>query len=191
VTPDSLHDLFFAAAGAAAALIGLLFVAISIAHERLIGPDADEVHRVRARSALTAFTNALVVSLFALEPGSGLATSAISVSVAGLLFVIASVLSVRRHHREHAERAGGVRNLTFLIAIFIVFALQLFNGIRLQINPDLKGTADFLGTLVIISCLLGIYRTWELIGGPDFALTREVRALAREQRHHDDDVDAE
>jgi hypothetical protein len=109
------------------------------------------------------------------------------VSVAGLLFVIASVLAVRRHHREHGEQTGGVGNLTFLIAIFVVFALQLIFGIRLESNPHLTGAADFLGTLVIVSCLLGIYRTWELIGGPEFGLTREVRALAREQREDRDD----
>ena len=185
MTPDSLHDPFFAATGAAGALIGLLFVAISIEHDRLIGPEADEVHRVRARSALGAFTNALAVSLFALTPGRGLGWSAAWVGALGVVFVIASVLSVRRHHLERADRTGGVRSLTFLIAIFVMFALEVVSGVRLIAHADDPSAASDAATLVIVSCLLGIYRTWQLIGGPEFGLGREVRALVHERQDDD------
>jgi hypothetical protein len=182
MTPESLHDMFFAAAGVAGALIGLLFVAISIEHDRLIGPDADQVHRVRARSALSAFTNALVVSLFALTTGRGLAISAVWVGTVGILFVAASVLSVRRLHLRREGRTGSVRNLTFLIAILVTFGLQILWGIVLIIHPHDASTADNLSILVIVSCLLGIFRAWELIGGPEVGFSQEVRALVHEHR---------
>jgi hypothetical protein len=185
VTPDSLHDLFFAAAGAAGALIGLLFVAISIARERLIGPEADPIHRVRARSALGAFVNALSVSLFALTPGRALGISATWVGALGVLSVAASVLAVRRESRGARGESEGLSGLAFLVAIFVMFALQVAFGVRLITDPGASGAADDVATLVIVSCLLGIFRTWELIGGPEYGLRREVRALAEERQTDD------
>jgi hypothetical protein len=183
MTPDSLRDMFLASAGVAGALIGLLFVAISIEHDRLTAKDADQVQRVRTRAALTAFTNALTVSLFALIPGHGLSISAISVGAAGILFVLASVLSVRRMARSHRTRTGRIRNLTFLIVQLIVFGFQIFWGIRLAIHPHATDPAEDIATLVIVCFLIGIYRAWELIGGPDIGFGHELRALVRERQN--------
>ncbi len=185
MAPDSLHDLFFAAAGVAGALIGLLFVAISVEHERLTARDGDQVHRVRARSALTAFLNALVVSLFALVPDDSLGVAATWAGSLGILFVLGSVLSVRRAQRTQTSSTGHLRQLTFLIVMLVTFALQAVNGIRLIANEHNRGAADWLAILVIVCFMLGIYRSWELIGGPEIGFGHELAELVRERAHDD------
>lgn len=67
MVPEEFHDFFVAAAGVAGALIGLLFVAISVV-PGTVGEAGRAVARLRPAAALSAFLNALVVSLLALVP---------------------------------------------------------------------------------------------------------------------------
>jgi hypothetical protein len=191
MAPDSLHDLFFAAAGVAGALIGLLFVAISVEHDRLTDPGADQVHRVRARSALTAFVNALAVSLFALVPNDSLGDAATAAGALGLLFVLGSVLSVRRARQLPDTGTGDLRQLTFLILMLVAFGMQVWNGLRLIAHTDDPGAADWLAVLVIVCFMLGIYRSWELIGGPEIGFRHELAELVRERAHEHHPAESE
>jgi hypothetical protein len=183
-TTESFHDFFLASAGVAGALIGLLFVAISVAPQRLLADSALQSHRVRASTALTVFTNALVVSLFTLIPGVGVGYTASIVAALGVLFVAGSLLSLERVRQT---QPGALRDASFLVGVLLLFVLQLIYGIRLIANPDSTGALEGICIFVVVCFLVGISRSWELIGGPSIRLTGQVAVRLHDRREHDDD----
>ena len=180
-----VREYFTASAGVAGALIGLLFVAITVAGPRLTGAGAaGQVHRIRARAALTAFTNALIVSLLALIPGHTIGPTAVAVASTGLAFVTASLLSLIRLHQARWSTA---RDAAFLVGLIVVFVVELISGIQLILAPGRADVVNTIALLVTISFLLGIDRAWELVGGPAIGIGQEVTALLRRQDHSDAD----
>jgi hypothetical protein len=180
VVPDSIHDFFVASGSVAGALIGLLFVAISVASERLARAEAAaQFHRIRASAALTAFSNALVVSLFALIPVHKIGPASLTVAIGGLVFVFAALLSLIRQHQLTRDT---IRDGIFLVGLVITFVFQLIQGAYVIAQPRNTGAVENIAILVIICFVIGIQRSWELIGGPSYGFTHEVTALLR--THH-------
>jgi hypothetical protein len=187
VVPESIHDFFAASGSVAGALIGLLFVAISVSSGRLAQDKAGaQRHRIRAVAALTAFTNALAVSLFALIPGHKIGPAALAVAVLGLLFVATSVLSLIRLRQMHWAT---LRDVLFLLLLFVMFVVQLIQGWDIIAQPDNPGAVNTIAIPVIVCFLIGISRAWELIGGPSIGIATEVTALARSRQRGMDDAE--
>jgi hypothetical protein len=180
---DSARDFFLGSASVAGALIGLLFVALSVAPERVLGPDASEVHAVRAAATLTAFSNALAVSLFGLVPGLNIGGVTTAVAVVGLLFIAGSLLRV-----TPLWRAGELqlREVSFLVGLAVVFVIQLVAGIGLDSDRHDPSDLQTVCILVVVCFLIGIARAWELVGGPNVSFTRQLVARARQRRSPDD-----
>jgi hypothetical protein len=177
VVPEALHDFFLASSSVAGALIGLLFVAISVSAGRLASESTDaQFHRIRASAALTAFANALAVSMFALIPGHKVGPAALAVAIVGLLFVIASLLSLIRLRQVHWS---AVSDGLFLVGLAVTLVIQLTKGIEVITRPANAGAVQTIAALVVVCALIGIARAWELIGGPDIGLWQEFAALAR------------
>ena len=187
MVPESIRDFFVTSGSAAGALIGLLFVAISVASERLARAKAGaQLHRIRASAALTAFTNALTVSLFALIPGQKIGPTAAAVAAAGLVFVIAALLSLVRLHQM---RWGTLHDALFLTGLAGAFVVQLIEAVDVITQPGDSGAENTIAVLVVVCFLIGIARSWELIGGPSFGIRHEVTELIR--RHEGEPADEE
>jgi hypothetical protein len=179
MVPESYHEFFLASAGAAAALIGLLFVAISVAPERISGPKASLVEQTRASSALTCFLIPLAVSLVALLPDSRLAIVAIVLAAAGLVFVAATI---RRYFSVPRAQRESIRGLVGLVGFTVVLGVILGFGILAAVEPSSTAPASAISGATIASILLGVERAWSLIGGRSTNRTTSLADLVRGER---------
>jgi hypothetical protein len=76
MVPSAYDAYFTAAATAGAALIGLLFVAVSVRDETIFGPEAIPGGEALAITAFTCLVNSFVVSLLALIPRTNIGIAA-------------------------------------------------------------------------------------------------------------------
>jgi modulator of FtsH protease len=117
---EGWHDLFVASAGAAAALAGLVFVAISINVERILQYDNLPSRALRTVMLLILV---VIVSVFALVPQSREALG-VEVLLAGAVFGIALTWSAVRHPAPPEFRQGPkVLGYAIEVACTVPFAL--------------------------------------------------------------------
>jgi len=173
MVPDSFHDFFVATAGVAGALIGLLFVALSVAQES--GADRQPIQRVRAGAAMSALIDALLISLFALLPDNDLSAAATVLAIVGLSSTagLAIVLHGARLRR------GATRQWVLLTGLLVLYVLQLVVAQRADGKVADADAVNDLGVLVIVFFAIGIARAWELVDAPETGLIGTLRSRRR------------
>jgi hypothetical protein len=184
---EAYRELFTAVATCAAGLTGLLFVAISVSPRDGKPAQPAVIHHIRAASALVAFTNALVVSLFGLVPGNSAGKAAIAVGAVGILFTVASVRSIvtsRDVSGRQAFRQAGL--ITLLLA---AFGVELGCGIGVTVNRTAVFGPELLGDVLIVMLLIGIARAWELVGARDTGILSSLAVLVGRSSAPDDSGD--
>ena len=173
MVPASFHDFFNGCASVAGALIGLLFVALSVSQEKLTGSDASIEHQVRAAAAFSALVNTLIIALVGLLPGASLGEVGIVLAIAGLATTTGSLALLYREQRRRVGR-GDVRLFAVLL---VLYALQLANAVQLNGSPrDVTGVAR-QGGLAILFFVFGIARSWQLVGARNVSLASTVTAV--------------
>jgi hypothetical protein len=112
--PADWHDLFVASAGAAAALTGLIFVAVSINLAQIL---ADRRLPIRAAETLSILVGLVLLSVFMLVPGQGRVVLGLEIGTLGVLLG-APLLAIRlRLPREPGEpRTWSVVPLIVILA---------------------------------------------------------------------------
>ena len=78
------HDFYIVAGTAAATLVGLLFVGLSVNVDEVMAPDRPDL-RALAEQAFASFTYVLLISLFFLVPGQDPLTIGIELAVLGVI----------------------------------------------------------------------------------------------------------
>lgn len=177
------ETLLPAIAGCAAALIGLLFVAMSVTGRRRPDDRPVVVEQVRAAASILSFSNALTVALFGLVPGNNIGYPATVVAIGGIIFTLAGTRSM---FASRLPRRYWPQQLGFIAALLATFGFELESGIELLHNPHNAGAAELLCDFLIILLIIGIARAWELVGDRDTGIVASILALAGVDSDPDD-----
>lgn len=172
--PQEYREFFVASAGATGALIGLLFVAVSVFPEQARNATTRVEFQSRSSAALLVFTNALVISLSALVPKVSLGWWAIGAGTVVLAFAVATI----RSGMAEIRRQGGKGTwLWMVIGLLVIAGWELYAGVRLVVAYD-SGAVSALCYIVIGDLLFGIARAWQLVGLRDTGLLNSLRIAA-------------
>jgi hypothetical protein len=187
VVSATYRDLFAAVATASAALTGLLFVALSLVSRRGSGSGLSVIQQVRAAAAWLAFTNALAVALFGLVPGTNVGYPALVLGITGIAFTAAGIRSILASQATFRQQ---LRQLGLVVFLVLIFGAELITGIVLLARPDSSTSAQVIGYALVASLLVGVARSWELVGQRDTGIVASIVTLASGRpRVMDDDAD--
>ncbi|HEX9099100.1 MAG TPA: hypothetical protein VF956_06400 [Candidatus Dormibacteraeota bacterium] len=151
------HDFYLTVGGVSGALVGLLFVAMSLRTHELGGTSLLGA----SKQALLALVIALVLSLFMLAPAALTPIVAGGLVIGGAVMlpgslVGQSVIARRRVTAAFAVEAGG----------FDLACIALIAGGLAKLANLWTGPADvILGATAILLIVLAIFRSWRLATG--------------------------
>ena len=160
---------YFAAAGTAAGtLIGLLFVAVSLRPDSVLGAAAPPAAQAVAGSAFIALVNSFFVSLVAVIPHTSLGYVAAAMALLSLGYTL-------RLHRGPAGAQTAWRQLLLAVA---TYCGQFGVGVALAIRPHARELVSVVAYLLVSSFAVGLVRAWSLMRG-DFAQAKQEQPSAQ------------
>jgi hypothetical protein len=177
--PDAFRGFFAASTGAGAALIGLLFVAISIGPERTVMAEAPIERRILATGTFVALVDAFLVSLYALVPGSSLGWPTAAVGVGALYTTVRFGSHLMR---AHAMRAEILRQVPLFVGSVVIYGWQTYAGVVLIRNPQETDAVYAIAYLLVAGYVIGLGRAWQLLGAERMSLLGSLFRDSAQQR---------
>lgn len=181
MVPSSFGNYFVAMASAGGALIGLLFVAISIRPERTFGRRAHAQRQAVAANAFSALVNAFFISAAGLIPGHEvIGPTTLALASVGIL----SALSLAVRTLQELSAAGrrsrwtAFARVLFMIGVSLaIYGIEIVNALALIRDPSDIGAVFALATLILAVYGIGLVRAWELLGAPRTGLSGWLNPL--------------
>jgi hypothetical protein len=184
VAPADYHDFFLGSVTLGGALVGLLFVAVSV-NPGGIGERGAPAKRVQATTALAAFLSPLFISLVALLPAGNIGATAIALGSTGAFTMLSLLLVTLRRHRD-VSIWPRISMIVLVAGQFTAYVIQIFLGAHLLGNSGAGGSLGSLTSLMIVFFAFGVVRTWEYVDGLPIGRWGAVREAARSLRHETD-----
>ena len=153
---EAYRGFFAASAGASAAFIGLLFVALSFIDSEKIEDSAKNWRRIIANSAFSQLINIFFVSM------AGLLPDAHDFAMVGCVMAILGIIASFRLLPQTIDRQRTGRNAPTILGIAAVgaYVLQLVTGIGLLRNPDNKTLFSYFILSIFILYAGALARAW-------------------------------
>jgi hypothetical protein len=162
MVPAEFQTFLVASVAASSALIGLLFVSVSVAPERVFGPQSEAVRQARAVSAFTALANIFFLSLTSLIPG---VNAGLVAMITGLVSTL-QTLALLRLIGEWRVEGALLRSLILFLGSAAIYGGEIYLGLLLWVKPSATGALAGLFEVVLGAYAIGLGRAWELLGAP-------------------------
>jgi hypothetical protein len=159
------ENFFIASAGASAAILGLLVVAVSVVNADDANPTTRELRTVLAGSAFVALADIFIVSIVALTGGSVVfGLSSLVTAAVGLLATKRLIPRARR--AGNFSRNSGTRTLNIAFASFSVVSYSVQLGLAAALVADTRSaTLQHALVLVIVAMYCSVLgRAWVVTG---------------------------
>jgi hypothetical protein len=152
VVPSSYIEFMITSAGAAGAMIGLLFVAISLRADLVFGANAPAKVKTLAGSSFTGLVNAFSLSLLAIVPSTNI----------GVGMVVLALVCLYSTWRLHA-RALGETQYRVLALSTLNYMTQFAGGVTILARPHASWIVNGLCYIIFASFVIALTRAWDLI----------------------------
>ena len=166
MVPETFNNFFLASAGIGATLVGLIFVAVSIAPEHNVQANAPIERQAMAASSFTALLNAFFISFGALIPGF-IGPLTLIMSALGL---INSSLLAWNLLKERERWQNVVRRVFLILVSIIIYGYEFYFAILIILEPNSVGNIYTLAGLLLGVYGIGLTRAWQLLGARRFGL---------------------
>lgn len=158
VSVPSYTSFFEGSAGVSGALVGLLFVALSVSPERLKMTRGTLEHQAIAATAFAALTDALFLSLAGMLPGNGTQTAGLILGLVGLSSTAGLII------RLWQARSSGTLSRRWPVLLSLIFAGYAAQAALSFVTTTTAQSHSQSAVFVFILFGIGIARSWELLG---------------------------
>jgi hypothetical protein len=159
------ESFFVASAGASAAILGLLVVAVSVVNADDGNPTTRELRTVLAGSAFVVLVDIFFVSIVALTGGSVvLGLASIAMATVGLLATRALIPRAKRAGNFSRGSRNRTLNLAFASISIVGYSVQLGLATALLTNADSAALQRALVLVIVAFYGSALARAWEVTG---------------------------
>ena len=159
------ESFFITSAGASAALLGLLVVAVSVVNADDANPTTRELRTVLAGSAFVALVDIFIVSIVALTGGSVVfGLSSLAMATVGLLATRGLIPRAKRAGNFARESRTRTLNIAFASISVVAYSAQLGLAVAVVVNSQSAVLQRALVLVIVALYCSALGRAWVVTG---------------------------